>query len=227
MPQASWLRRLLSWYLDLLVFLTAWGLLEYFAARWMALPPWVPYLAFLALTFPARRWLGSPGMLALGIDRVSGAVTAPAFARESWLTLLLGVLFVLDGTKQLVRWTQLMVPQPFLFFFPKDDSAQIAISVASGALSVVAGWWLLKVDRRGLWLALALVAVYLVTVVFHWNTWDGIAADMVTQRRALQGLPVRPNEVERMQMIVPEGFAALGALLAAGLLLSWRRFTRA
>jgi len=26
---------------------------------------------------------------------------------------------------------------------------------------------------------------------------------------------------------VPEGFAALGALLAAGLLLSWRRFTRA
>lgn len=66
----------------------------------------------------------SVGNLFLGIDKDSGTVNPNIFERENWLTILLGVLLILEGTKQLVRWTQMVVSQPSFGFFP-DDLTQI------------------------------------------------------------------------------------------------------
>ena len=106
---ASKKRRLLSLYIDFLLFMTLWGILSYYLAPDGNMPFWLPYIAFVVARTLLTKFYGSIGDSFLSIDRDSFCVDDDIYRRENWLSILLGLLFILEGTKQLVRWTQMFV----------------------------------------------------------------------------------------------------------------------
>lgn len=216
----------LSWYIDFLFFMTLWGMLSYFLGFEGGLPFWVPYLIFIVIRAVSGKYIGSIGYQFLGIDKESGTVSQNVFERETWLTMLLGVLFILEGTKQLVRWTQMFVPMPFFGLVP-GDSAQVLIHIVLGVSSVLAGYWFLKLNIKGLYLGVSLALVSIVSDVLSWNLWDPAVAQMVIARRELQGRPVREGEIEFMQSLSPEAMLVAAGLAIIAMLLSYKRFKNA
>lgn len=206
--QASRKRLLLSWYIDFLFFMTLWGLLAYFMKFEDKAPFWLPYVAFVVIRATTARFIGSIGYSFLGIDKNSLAVSQYIKERESWLTILLGVFFILEGTKQLVRWTQLFVPQPAFGFFPSEP-VQIALHVLLGVVGILAGYWFLKLDYKGLLAGMALSLASLVSAVLSWQLWDPVIEQMLIKRREYEGRAIREGEIEMMQAMMPEGIVVI------------------
>ncbi|MGZ5054729.1 MAG: hypothetical protein ACXWAT_07280 [Methylobacter sp.] len=223
---ASKKRLLLSWYIDFLFFLTLWDLLSYFLSLDENAPFWVPYLLFVVIRMISGKYIGSIGYLFLGIDKETKAVNPDIFERENWLTILLGVLLILEGTKQLVRWTQMFVPQP-IFGVLADDITQIIIHVVSGISSILAAYWFLKLNIKGLYLAVSLAVINIISDALSWNLWDPVVEKMVITRRELQGMPIRDGEVEFMQALFPEGVILVASFAVIAMLFTYRRFNNA
>ena len=223
---ASKKRILLSVYLDYLFFAVLWELLVYFTWPDRNLPFWAEFLTFGILEAVVYvRW-GSFGMHILSIDRATRQVDPLIYRHETWLTMLLGVLLFLEGTKQLVRWTQYVVAQP-AFGFMLDLPTQVAVNVVTGAVSVCAGYLFLKLHRSGFWIALAVGIVAIISYVLSWPLWDQAVAQLATVRRQHQGLPVRQDEIEFMQAIVPEALIALMGLALVAVSFTYGRFRSA
>lgn len=185
------------------------------------LPFVVALIAFAAIKLVTFRFLGSPGMHMLSIDR-AGCVDPHIYHRESWLTVLIGVLFILDGTKQLVRWMQIPVIKPLFGAVPTAE-VDVAAYLAAGALYIATGYLSLKLKRAGLRLVIAAVGGTLVSCVLSWSLWDDWAAGMAPMRRALQELPVRANEVEFTQALMPEAIVVGASVVLIAVLATCRR----
>ena len=224
--QASKKRLFLSWYIDFLFFMTLWGLLSYFLGLEATIPFWVPYLLFVVIRAISGKFIGSIGYLFLGINKETKTVNPNIFNRENWLTVLLGVLLILEGTKQLVRWTQMFVPQPIFGFFP-DDTTQIIIHVALGVSSILAGYWFLRLNIKGFYLAVSVAMANIASDVLSWSLWDPVVEKMVLARRELQKIPVRDGEIELMQLLFPEGMILAAGLAVIAMLFTFKRFNRA
>ena len=224
--QASKKRLFLSWYIDFLFFMTLWGLLSYFLGLEATIPFWVPYLLFVVIRAISGKFIGSIGYLFLGINKETKTVNPNIFNRENWLTVLLGVLLILEGTKQLVRWTQMFVPQPIFGFFP-DDTTQIIIHVALGVSSILAGYWFLRLNIKGFYLAVSVAMANIASDVLSWSLWDPVVEKMVLARRELQKIPVRDGEIEFMQLLFPEGMILAAGLAVIAMLFTFKRFNRA
>lgn len=222
--QASKKRLLLSWFIDFLFFMTLWGLLSYFLSLDASLPFWFPYLVFIIIRAISGKYIGSIGYSFLGIDKESKTVNPNIFKRETWLTILLGVLFILEGTKQLIRWTQIFVPQPVFGFFP-DDLTQVIIHIILGIVSIFAGYWFLKLYIKGLYLGVSVALIHIVSDALSWKLWDPVVAKMVVARREIQGLPVRDGEIEFMQSLYPEGMLAAAGLAIIAMLFTYKCLT--
>lgn len=220
---ASKKRRLLALYLDFILFMSVWGLADHFITRQFAMPLWAAVAAFTVIRATTHKRLRSPGDMMLSIGR-DGSVDARVHGQESWLTMLLGTLFVLEGTKQLVRWTQIPVPEPFFGFMP-DSGVQALIDLAAGMLFIAVGWLIFKLQRSGLVLGIASAAGTIVSCLLSWSLWDATIAKMVVARRQAQGLPVGRHEIETMQAIMPEGIVLLTAVLLLMMAYAYRRFT--
>jgi len=220
---ASKKRLLLSWYIDFLFFMTLWELLSYFLRLDTSVPFWVPYLLFIVIRAISRKYIGSIGYLFLGIEKETRTVDQKIFKRENWLTILLGILLILEGTKQLVRWTQIFVSQPVFGFFP-DDLTQIIIHVVLGICSIVAGYWFLKLNLKGFYLAISVALINIISDALSWHLWDPVVEKMVIARREIQGLPVRDGEVEFMQLLFPEGMILAAVFAAIAMLFTYNRF---
>lgn len=217
-------RRILSWYVDYLFFAVAWVLLTYAVGAWIGIGDLLlSLIVFLILRGVLGQFFVTPGAALLSIDP-EGNVDRATRDRESWLTLTLGVMILLSGTKELVRWTQVGEVWPFFGFVP-DPVAHIAISLVLGLLSVVAGCLILKLRRAGQLLGILLGLVYLLSAVLSWHLWDDLVARQVHARRAVQGLPVRPGEVEFMQSLFPEIVIGLCVVTILLLLVPSRRFS--
>lgn len=217
--QVSRKRTLLSWYIDFLLFDVMWILLLYFLNLDSDLPFWLPYLIFVIVRFVIAEYIGSIGNSFLGIDDKSKMVHPNIYDRENWLTILTGVLFILEGSKQLVRWTQMSVPQPAFGFFP-NEFTQIIIHISIGVLSVLTGYWFLKINIKGLYLGISVMLLNAVSDALSWDLWDPVVENMVKARREINGLEVRDGEIEFMQYLFPEGM-----LIAAGLAIIVMLFT--
>lgn len=224
--RASKKRLFLSWYIDFLFFMTLWGLLSYFLVMDAALPFWVPYLLFVVIRAISGKYIGSIGYMFLSINKETKTITPSIFERENWLTILLGVLLILEGTKQLVRWTQMFVSQPIFGFFP-DDVTQVLVHVLLGVSSILAGYWFLKLNIKGFYLAVSVAIVNIASNALSWNLWDPVVEKMVLARRELQGLPVRDGEIEFMQSLFPEGMLLAASLAVVAMLFTWKRFKNA
>jgi hypothetical protein len=152
----------------------------------------------------------------------NGLVPEKLKRRETYLTMFLATLFVLDGTKQIVRWTQFSA-WPFFGFIP-EGATYVILSLLSGSLFVVAGNWLYKLDVRGLFVAVALVVVQLFSFLASTSLLNDIIAKRAIERREIQGMPVRDGEVEFLQsMMVPAVIVFAGIILIA-LILQRKRF---
>ncbi|MEH6347120.1 MAG: hypothetical protein V7785_18635 [Bermanella sp.] len=224
--QASKKRLLLAWYIDFLFFMTLWGLLTYFLSLENSLPIWAPYLTFLVVRTVATKFVGSIGYSFLSIDKDSLSVNQDIFSKENWLTILLGVVLLLEGTKQLVRWTQMFVSQPAFGFFP-DESTQVLIHLVFGVLSILAGYWFLKLDIRGFMVGMGVASMNLISDGLSWKLWDPIVEKMIVSRREVEGLPVREGEIEMMQSFMPEGLVVFAIVSIIAMLISYPKFKRA
>lgn len=203
--------------------MTLWGLLSYFLGMEAAIPFWAPYLLFVVIRAISGKYIGSIGYIFLSINKEAKTVSTAIFERENWLTILLGVLLILEGTKQLVRWTQMFVSQPIFGFFP-DDITQILVHVFLGVSSILAGYWFLRLNIKGFYLALSVAIVNIASDALSWNLWDPVVEKMVIARRELQGLPVRDGEIEFMQSLFPEGMLLAASLAIVAMLFTYKRF---
>jgi hypothetical protein len=76
-------------------------------------------------------------------------------------------------------------------------------ALAEGLVYVLPGALVLR-----LWtfapVAVSMIGAFqLASLVSSWRLWDEFGREMVTRRRAFQGLPVRDGEVDLLQMLMP------------------------
>lgn len=225
MHVASKKRILLAWYIDLLLFSVSWNLLSYFLNLQIHLPIWSQYACFVVIQVIALKTIGSAGHVFLGINLASGTVEPNTFQRESWLTILIGVLLILEGTKQMVKWTQFNMPIPAAGFHPHDFT-QIAIHVAFGISAVTAGYWFLKLKIQGLYLGVFLCLFSMISNTLGWKLWNPVIANIITARRELQGRSFSDGGIEYMLQVMPEGRLIAVAVLIVAMLLTYKRFVK-
>ena len=142
-----------------------------------------------------------PGQWALGIHGGQVAtVEPPILERERWWTVLAGTLLVLEGSKNVVRWTQGLPVEPLLGLASPEWLATTAITILGG-LNIAAGLLVLRTRSAGAAIGIAVLGVEVVAAIIHREDFRQWAGEAVVARRALQGLPVREGEVEMMQSL--------------------------
>jgi hypothetical protein len=233
-------RWLLAIYLDLVVFSAAWGLILHFLApgREFTLLRYLVFGLLEAMLLGLVRW--SPGEYLLSISFLCRAddpvvpegaepleagrkpvVDRRVWSNEAALTILLGVLYVVDGAKSVVRWTMWSPPQP-VFGVQLGTAGGAAIAVAEGILYLFVGGLVLRLHRWAPPAVAATSALLLASAAFSWRLWDDYVLRYVEARRAYQGVAVRPGEVAFMQALTPEGAMAL-AVLAVIVVVAYRK----
>lgn len=216
--RASTRRLLLAGLIDLVFFIAIWTLLASWIEQIESLPFWVPFVLFFPLHLAAKKYLGSPGYVFLSINKQSVTVDRRIRDNENWLTMLLGFVFLLEGAKQLSRWTQTFVPVPYFGAIP-DNEAQVALYIFIGLLYILTGYWLLTLNVKGIYLSLAMAGMLLASTIVSWDLWDTVAEQMVVSRREFQQMPVNNHEIEFMQSIFPEGIVVVTVLTMCCLLI--------
>jgi len=233
-------RILLAAYIDFLLFSVPWALLVFSIQRAFpsvsSLLPLTKFIVFgllEGLLFRLRAW--SPGAQILGIrfvplrDHASPIdqlwqglvpyVSNELQERESWYTLALGVWFLNEGCKSLVRWTMWNPPVPF-FGSPTDEVSSAIIYLVSGGFELFMGFQLCRVELRAAFVGVPYLIVQATSALVSWQLWDDWVAEMITRRRDFQGIPVREGEIEQMQAVTPEFVIAAGALSIVLLLIA-------
>lgn len=236
---ASKRRLALAGYLDFLVFGVPWAFLVWALSNSIPalgdLPFFVKVVAFLALeAILLRQVRWSPGSWLLSIrvlvpsalsdesqETFGGRVFVVRSAIrsvESWWTLLLGVLCVLNGAKSLVRWA-MFVPPLALFGVRVPEEAVPAVMIAMGLVE-----WALAVGVLRLRASICLIGVVYyaassVALYLSWHLFPAMVEEYTILRRAYQGLPVREGEIEMMQSIAPVLFVGVPILMALWILL--------
>jgi hypothetical protein len=126
---------------------------------------------------------------------------------ESWLTILVAVLFINEGLKSFVRWSMWTPPVP-LFGFETNAVTSALSLIAVGAVECYIAFLIFKLRRPAFVAGVLYIGVSLASTVLSWRLWDPWVEEMVLRRRDYMGMAVRPGEVEFMQKIAPEGLIA-------------------
>ena len=157
-----------------------------------------------------------PGQWAVGILSGRIATVDPLILkRERWWTATAGILLVLEGSKNMVRWSQgLPVVEPLLGLASPEWIATAAITVLGG-LNVMAGLLILRTRLVGAVIGFGVLGAEVLAVMIHRNEFRDWAGQAVIARRELQGLPLREGEVEMMQTLTA---TVSLAVIAAGVI---------
>ncbi len=222
--KASRKRKVLSWYLDIIFFLTLWGLIVHFFSPDNKIPIWIPTIIFLIIKIVIQKYFFPFGIgnLILSINS-DDEVDTTIHYRETWITMLIGVVLINSGLKSMVRWTQIYVETPFMGGIP-DYLFQIFINLIFGILTVTAGYMFFKMIKSGIWLGIILNIIEIISSLMSWELWDEVVVKMVMERRKFQGLSVREGEIEFMQKLIPEGTILFAFILIILMLFSLKRF---
>ena len=159
---ASKKRLVLSVYIDFLLFSALWGLGSYFLVTEGDTPFWLQLAVFSVLEAMLMWQFSSPGLYFLSIYSLKRSTTLPdgpgslaigsfvvepaVYEEENWLTMLLGVVCILEGAKSMVRWTQWAVPIPLLGM-PTEPVTFAVISSFWGVLLIYLGYAFFKLKR--------------------------------------------------------------------------------
>lgn len=232
---ASRKRILLAVYLDYLVLSAFLTLGLYLTTGRFDLPTWQELITFFIYEAVLYRLTDSPGFALLSISKAGRSVHPQGqlpvavdtllvdpqiYFHEHWQTMLIGLLFVAEGSKQLVRWAMWIPPLP-VFGIATNPASFAAYSIVLGTLLIYTGYLFLRLKRLGVWLGIGIAASTAVSAVLSWHQWDGIARELIIRRRSFQGLPIRSGEIEFMQAILPE--ALVGFLLLSVIVLFFVR----
>lgn len=214
-------RMLLAVYVDLLLFLIVWGLVNFLIggqAHFIG-----GFIVFAVIRVITWKLNVAPGLyfLSIGRDRL---VDSAIYERENWLTMLLGTLFVLEGAKKLLNWTQGVAPEPFFGLMP-GDTAQVALDMVSGVLLILIGFLYFKMRVLGFWLAVVTATGGLISVAVSWSLWTAAVPQIVLTRRAAQGRVPSESELQFMQAFLPSLTVALLLCVLVAVLLSYSRFS--
>jgi hypothetical protein len=222
---ASTLRRIHAFLLNLAVL----SLPLYFAGLVIG-PAFSPMLMFgisvmICIVIPIGL---SPGHWMLGVQP-DGSVDDEILSGESWITLLLGFLFVQWGTGTASVWTQLdKVP---VFGVLLDPALGAAIFTSWGLITVFAGVLFYKLSPVGLWLGIGIVLINAADLFISRTAWIDVH---LTRFFAAQppGSPLAGGTFSAPTIayeLTPwiGGFLAIGSAIAVlMMILSFRRLTR-
>ena len=217
--QASYKRIGLSFCLDLILFygLVRWFL--FFAGFGMCYDLLVTPLAVTAFVRAVLHGaVASPGMHMLSIDR-QYCVDADVLARESWLTLLLGIALVWSGMEDTLRWMTLRYPVPFLGGLASMELDRL-IALPHGSLYFAAGWLILRLSRAGLWLGLTLSLIDLGANMLNWNAWKLAVLVWVDDGE----VRFNRDEIEFAGSVLAWWDLVLTNLVMMALAVSWKKF---
>jgi hypothetical protein len=220
-------RLVLAFYVDALLFMVAWPSLEWWLQRHgLSQVGWVlALLSFAALELLLLWRVGStPGRATLGIARQADRtlVVAASHGRDCWWTQLLGVLGLLEGVKEVGRWTSGLPPPPFMGLALSWDAAAAVVTV-SGLLTVTASLGVLRCRPRFALLGLAVTLLTLASWLLSWEQVPSWVEARTVASRALHGLRVKPGELETMRIVLPGG-AIFGSVVGSVWL--WRAWLR-
>jgi hypothetical protein len=219
---ASRKRILLALYLDYLVLSPVLAVGLYLSTGQFEVPTWQELIVLSIYEAILYRVTDSPGFRLLSIRKAGRSmhpegqlpvavdtllVDPQVYFHEHWQTILIGLLFVAEGSKQMVRWAMWIPPLP-LFGIATNQTTFAAYSMGLGSLLMFTGYMFMRLKRLGFWLGIGIAALMTVSTVMSWNQWDGIARELLIRRRSFQGLPVRSGEVEFLQAILPEALVA-------------------
>jgi len=123
-------------------------------------------------------------------------------------------LLVLEGSKNLVRWTQGLPVEPLLGLASPQWMALAAITIFGG-LNVVAGLLILRTRLAGAVIGIGVLGAEVLAAMIHRDDFRQWAGQAVIARRSLQGVPLREGEVEIMQMLTA---TVLPAVIAVGVI---------
>jgi hypothetical protein len=220
-------RQLLAVYVDYLVFSAVYQPVAWAVRSTLPLDNWLVALAVFAGLRAVATWalkLTSPGQWALGIHAGRLPTVNPnILERERWWTAAAGTLLVLEGSKNLVRWTQGMPVEPLLGLSAPAWMAITAITIFGG-LNLAAGLLVLRTRLIGAVIGIGVLGVEALAAIIHRDDFREWAGQAVEARRALQGLPLREGEVEMMQAMTATVFPAVLAIGAIWLLVVAMRF---
>ena len=219
---ASRKRILLAVYLDYLVLSPFLLLGLYLMTGQFDLPTWQELIIFSIYEAILYGLTNSPGFMLLSI-RKAGRSVQPAgqlpvavdtllvdsgvYFHEHWTTMLIGLLFVAEGSKQMVRWAMWVPPLP-IFGIATNHASFAAYSIVLGGMLMFTGYMFFRLKQAGFWLGLGIAVSTTLSTIMSWNQWDDIARELLIRRRSFNGLPIRSGEVEFMQAILPEALVA-------------------
>lgn len=217
---------LLALYLDFILVNAFVGLASFFLGQaWNYVAgegaPWYAEIGTSAALVGLGRALGlSAGLWLLAPARdMAGDEPRPRL----WPNLALGTFLLLDGLKQMVRWSQLDAVIP-VFGMVETTAPKAALLVAMGALHVLAGGMILRFAPRARAVALATITLATASLALSWPVLPEAIARVQAARRAAEGIPLREGEIEAMQAILP--WIGAGTLLLVALLLLLSREAR-
>lgn len=219
-------RQILALYVDYLGFTAVYQPIAWAVRSVFTLDHWLVTLAAFAglrgVAWALKLWM--PGQWALGIRSGKMAtMESRILARERWWTATAGTLLVLEGSKNLVRWTQGLPVEPLLGLASPQWLAVMAITIFGG-LNVIAGLLILRTRMAGAAIGIGVLSAEALAAVIHRDDFRQWAGQAVIARRSLQGVPLRDGEVEMMQMLTTSVLPAMIAVGAIWLLVVALRF---
>jgi hypothetical protein len=223
---ASTLRRIHAFFLNLAVLSVPLGFAG--AAIGPALSPMILFGILVLLCIVVVPIGLSPGHWMLGIQP-DGSVDDEIHSGESWITLLLGFVFVQWGSTTATLWTQLdKVP---LFGVVLDPALGAAVFTSWGLITVLTGVLFYKLSPLALWLGIGVVLINAVDLFVSRTAWIDI---QMTRFFAAQppGSPFAGGTFSAPTMayeLTPliGGTLAIGSTIAVlMMILSFRRLTR-
>lgn len=128
----------------------------------------------------------SPGHRILGIQPEQ-TVDEEILSGESWVTLLLGFLFVDWGTSSIVLWAQYDFDKVPLFGTPVDPAFGSAIFMSWGMLTVLTGILFYKLSPAALWFGIAIVLINSVDLFFGRSAWIELVLTRIVAEQAPDG----------------------------------------
>ncbi|MBW0146219.1 hypothetical protein [Marinobacter arenosus] len=214
---ASRKRLLLAVYLDFVVYSVVWVPIELIIRQYAEPAFWLEYVVFAVWLIVTHRLGYSAGLSLLSIDR-DGYVDPDVKRRESWLTMLIGVMFLLEGSKQMVRWTQFVTPEPLFGWIP-PEGVQVPFKITLGLLYAWVGVLFLKVHRAGYVLGVATCGLLLLSHLMSWSLWEQMGSDVFAARQEFRGQDVSDDQLALVQAFIPHlllvGIVLLGVLVAS------------
>jgi hypothetical protein len=128
----------------------------------------------------------SPGHRILGIQP-DHTVDDEILSGESWITLVLGFLFVDWGTTSIVLWARYDFDKVPIFGALVDPAFGSAIFMSWGMLTVLTGILFYKLSPVALWFGIAIVLVNAVDLFFGRSAWIELVLTRVVAEQAPDG----------------------------------------